>query len=133
MVTFNSIEKRPAEIVEAMEGGAPYWVATEAGRVVGYASYGPFRRGVGYDRTREHSIVLAPDSWGRGAGRALMAALCAHAAAAGVHSLFAGVSGENSAGVAFHAALGFAEVARLPEVGWKFDRWHDLVLMQKFL
>ncbi|WP_342344729.1 GNAT family N-acetyltransferase, partial [Vannielia litorea] len=64
VVTFNSIEKRPAEIVEAMEGGAPYWVATEAGRVVGYASYGPFRRGVGYDRTREHSIVLAPDSWG---------------------------------------------------------------------
>ena len=62
-----------------------------------------------------------------------MAALEDHAKAAGVHSLWAGVSAENSAGIAFHRSVGFAEVARLPEVGHKFGRWMDLVLMQKIL
>ena len=52
---------------------------------------------------------------------------------AGAHSLFAGVSAENPAGLAFHARLGFAEVARLQQVGHKFGRYMDLVLMQKFL
>ncbi|MBY6151999.1 GNAT family N-acetyltransferase [Vannielia litorea] len=133
IVTFNSIEKTPEEIAGAIEAEQPFWVAEVEGRVLGYVSYGPFRNGVGYAHTKEHSIVVRPEVAGQGVGRALMAALCAHAREAGVHSLFAGVSGENAAGVEFHAALGFAEVARLPEVGRKFDRWHDLVLMQKFL
>ena len=47
--------------------------------------------------------------------------------------MIAGISAENLAGIGFHAAIGYAEVARLAEVGWKFGRWYDLVLMQKFL
>jgi phosphinothricin acetyltransferase len=51
----------------------------------------------------------------------------------GHHSMIAGVAGENAGGAAFHAAIGYREIARLPQVGWKFGRWHDLVLMQKIL
>ena len=47
--------------------------------------------------------------------------------------MIAGIAGENAGGIAFHSALGYGQVARLPEVGWKFGRWHDLVLMQKML
>lgn len=132
-ITFTTEEKTAEEFAALIAGGRPVWVSESDGRVTGYATYFPFRNGPGYRRTMEHSIALMPDGRGRGIGRALMAALESGAAAAGIHSMFAGVSGENSAGVAFHAAVGFREVARLPQVGWKFERWHDLVLMQKFL
>jgi phosphinothricin acetyltransferase len=81
----------------------------------------------------EHTIVLGEDARDRGVGRALMTALEEHARAAGVGSLWAGVSAENPKGVAFHERIGFEVVARLPKVGYKFGRWIDLVLMRKWL
>ncbi|WP_346728822.1 GNAT family N-acetyltransferase [Paroceanicella profunda] len=62
-----------------------------------------------------------------------MQALEAGARAQGLHALVGGVGSENTASLAFHRALGFTEVGRLPEVGRKFDRWLTLVLMQKLL
>jgi phosphinothricin acetyltransferase len=53
--------------------------------------------------------------------------------AAGAHQMIAGVSAENPDGIAFHARMGFAEIARVREAGCKFGRCIDLVLMQKFL
>lgn len=119
-----------ADIAARADG---FQVAERDGTVLGLATSFAFRSGPGYRFTREHTVVLAPQARGQGAGRALMTAIENAARADGVQSLFAGVSGENPDGIAFHAAIGFAHVARLPRVGYKFGRWMDLVLMQKFL
>jgi phosphinothricin acetyltransferase len=71
--------------------------------------------------------------WGRGVGRALLDALIEHARAAGKRVMVAGIDGENVRSIAFHARLGFVEVARMPGVGEKLGRRLDLVLMQRAL
>lgn len=132
-VTFTTEEKTARDIATAIRDSGSYFVACEGRRVLGYACYFPFRAGPGYRHTKEHSIALAAEARGRGVGRGLMALLEDHAREHAVHSLFAGVSGENPDGIAFHKAIGFSEVARLPQVGRKFGRWMDLVLLQKML
>jgi len=136
-ITFTTAEKTAeglaATLAEKAAAGHGFFVAEAAGRIVGFATYGQFRAGPGYARTMEHTVLLAPEGRGLGLGRALMAVVEDHAAAGGAHSIFAGVSAANPQGRAFHAALGYREVAVLPEVGFKFGRWLDLVLMQKIL
>ena len=66
-------------------------------------------------------------------GRALLEALIDRARAAGLHAMIAAVDGTNTASIRFHERLGFREVARMPQVGTKFGRWLDLVLLQKLL
>lgn len=132
--TFTNLRKTPEGLQSDIAARGPaFLVAEEDGLLLGFATFFQFRGGPGYAKTLEHTVILGPAARGRGVGRRLMDALMEEARGQGAHSLFAGVSGENAAGIAFHAALGFAEVARLPEVGFKFGRWMDLVLMQKFL
>jgi phosphinothricin acetyltransferase len=137
LVTFTDLEKSPeavaALLAERRATGHAFLVAEEGGEVMGFATFGQFRGGRGYRHSFEHTILLAPTARGRGLGRALMAALEEAARAAGGHVLFAGVSAANREGIAFHSALGYREAARLNEVGRKFGRWLDLVLMEKRL
>ena len=81
----------------------------------------------------EHAIQLASGVSGRAFGRMLMAAVEDHMRADGAHSMFAGASAQNPAGRPFHVRLGYTETAALPAVEWKFGRWMDPVLVQKFL
>ncbi|HQU67116.1 MAG TPA: N-acetyltransferase family protein [Albidovulum sp.] len=135
-VTFSSEEKTPeslaAMIATRRADGREFFVADDGG-ILGFATYAQFRAGNGYAHAMEHTVILGPDASGQGIGRALMTHLEGHARAGGAHTLFAGVSGENAPGVAFHERLGFRTLARLPEAGRKFGRWLDLVLMMKLL
>jgi phosphinothricin acetyltransferase len=139
VVTFNPVEKSAADVAAMIAdrdrlGHATFLAIRESdGLALGFASYAQFRAGAGYARSMEHSILLAPAARGMGSGRRLMTEILAHARAAGAHQMIAGVSAENPDGIAFHAALGFAEIARIPQAGAKFGRFIDLVLMQKFL
>ncbi len=137
MVTFSSEPKGLHDLHAMLEDrrakGRGFLVAEVDGVVAGFASYDQFRGGNGYAHSMEHTIILDVPARGRGLGRALLNAICDHGAAAGAHVMMAGVSGGNAQGVAFHAACGFTEVARVPQVGRKFDQWWDLVLMQRML
>jgi len=133
-VTFTTVEKTAQGLADDMAArGDAFLVAETAGQILGFATYGPFRAGPGYAHTAEHSVILAGDARGRGVGRALMARLEDHAQAQGIHVLIAGVSGENEGAIAFHRAIGFVEAVHLPEVGQKFGRWMDLVILHKRL
>ncbi|MCM2563819.1 GNAT family N-acetyltransferase [Lutimaribacter sp. EGI FJ00015] len=133
-VTFTNREKTESDMRDEIAArGSAFLVAEEAGHILGYASYAQFRGGPGYARTMEHSIALAPAARGHGVGRALIEAMCDQARGQGVHVMIGGISAENVTGLAFHGRLGFVETGRLPQVGFKFGRYIDLVFMQKFL
>ncbi len=137
VVTFTNEERTPAGLVRFVEqkrrDGHPFLVAAVADSIVGFATYGQFRSGPGYAHTMESTIMIEADAQSTGTGRRLMARLERHASKHGVHSIFAGVSAENEWAVSFHEKCGFVRVSCLKEVGFKFGRWHDLVLLQKIL
>ena len=132
--TFNSAEKPLEEVAGLIAARPEAWVVAEVqGVVAGFATWAQFRGGVGYRHSFEHTVHLDTVARGQGVGRALMAAVEEGARRGGAHVLVAGISGENADAIAFHEAMGFQLVGRMPEVGRKFDRWMDLVLMQKML
>jgi L-amino acid N-acyltransferase len=133
LFTFTTEEKTPSGIEDmiAARPGA-FWVAEQDG-VVGFVTYAQFRAGPGYAASVEHSIVLTQAAQGRGAGRMLMQRALDSAADQGRHVMVAGISAANPGGVAFHTAMGFDPVGRMPQVGRKAGRWLDLILMQKLL
>jgi phosphinothricin acetyltransferase len=111
----------------------PVLVAEVAGTVVGYGSFGDFRAFDGYRFTVEHSIYVDAAARRQGIATALLIALIERASALGKHVMVAGIAADNDASIALHARHGFTETGRMPEVGTKFGRWLDLVLMQKRL
>ena len=113
--------------------GYPVLVAEEDALVVGYGSFGDFRPFEGYRFTVEHSVYVAEGVRRRGIASALLASLEERARAMGKHVMVAGIAADNDASLRLHARLGFVETGRMSEVGFKFGRWLDLVLMQKAL
>ena len=122
-----------AGILDWLDDHETVLVAEEKDEIVGVAAFGWFRdalRRPGYRFTVEHTIHVRRDRWRSGVGRELMRALIDEARASGKHTMVAALDSGNEASIRFHEGLGFVEVARLPEVGAKFGRWLDLVLLQ---
>ena len=128
-----SLDNRLAWLRERQARGFPVLVAEHASAVAGFASYGDFRAYDGYAGTVEHSVYVAETARGMGLGRALLDALIVRATDSGLHVMIGGIAADNAISIALHAKAGFVEAGVLRQVGRKFDRWLDLVFMQKIL
>jgi phosphinothricin acetyltransferase len=113
--------------------GYPVLVATDASGVLGFSTFGDFRAWPGYRFTVEHTVHVRADSRGQGVGQRLVEALFPRAAALGKHVMIAGVDAANTASIRFHERLGFERAGHLREVGFKFERWLDLVFLQRWI
>jgi phosphinothricin acetyltransferase len=108
-------------------------VAEYDGEVVGWGCLHPFGGKPGYRFSTENSVYVRDDSRGKSVGRALLAALIEGGRENGFHTIIARIAGDNPASVRLHESLGFVHSGREHEVGHKFGRWLDVVVMQKML
>lgn len=138
---FGSFEEEAPDLdemlrrrAEVLARGLPYLVAELEGKLLGFAYAGPYRVRSAYRFTVEDSVYVARAAFRRGIGRALLAEVVARCTALDYRQMVAviGDSG-NERSIGVHRALGFAEVGRLPTVGYKLGRWVDIVTMQRAL
>lgn len=120
---------------DVLSKGLPYLVVEDdTGGVIGFAYCNWFKPRPAYRYSAEDSIYLAPQAHGRGLGRLLLEELMAQAERAGVRKLIAVIGDSaNQGSIGVHRACGFTHVGVLANCGWKFDRWLDVVLMDRTL
>ena len=119
---------------DVLAKGLPWLVATRAGVVIGYAYANHFRPRRAYRFCLEDSIYLDASAQGQGVGRVLLAELLAQCEARGARQMLAVIGDSANAGsIGVHRACGFESAGMLKAAGWKFNRWLDVVLMQKSL
>lgn len=119
--------------VKKQSDNMPVLVCEDEGKTIGFGSYGIFRAWDAYKYSAEHSIYIANGYRGRGMGGKLLERLIDLAKQQGFHTLIAGIDADNTGSCEFHSKYGFVEVGRFREVGYKFDKWLDLVFMQLIL
>ena len=119
---------------DVLSKGLPWLVAQVDDQVLGYAYANHFRPRRAYRFCLENSIYLAAQARGQGLGRLLLTELVGRCEAAGARQMLAVIGDADNAGsIGVHAALGFEHCGVLKAAGWKFDRWLDVVLMQRSL
>lgn len=128
----SGIEETRAQL--ASHGSAhPMIVAVRDDEVVGWASLSPFHGREAYARTVENSVYVHHGFLRQGLGSSLLARLVTLGSAAGHRVIVARIDSEQAASIALHAKHGFTRAGELRQVGYKFDRWLDVILMQRLL
>lgn len=136
--TFELVPPELAEMTRRFQaltdGGFPYLAAVLEGRVAGYAYAGPYRPRPAYRFTVENSVYLQPATHRRGVGLQLLQRLISECEARGFRQMIAVIGDSaNAASIGVHAACGFRMIGTHPNVGLKFGRWLDTVMMQREL
>ncbi len=117
----------------ARSGAHSAIVAEEAGRVIGFASLSPWKDRPAYRTSVEDSVYVHRDHQGTGVGRLLLTRLLEVANESGFHAVFGRIVGGHEASIALHQAVGFEIIGVEKEVGRKFGRWLDVVVVERLL
>ena len=133
LATFETRSRTPEEVAPWVGDGLPFIVATDRGRVVGWARVAPYSDRCVYEGVGEHGVYVARSARGSGAGRRLLAALCEEAERAGLYKLTSRIFTDNTASRAAHLAAGFEEVGVQRRHGRLDGRWKDCVLVERLL
>ena len=137
VITFETEAPDEAEMARRFDTilgkGHPILIGEIAEQVVGYAYASTYRERAAYRFTCEDSIYFAPDAVGRGLGQQMLARLIEDASKAGLKQMIAGITAERENSIRLHARHGFRMIGRYESVGYKFDRWLDVVHMQRAL
>lgn len=132
-----TLDNRRAWLQSRVDEGFPVLVAADAAddtRVLGFASYGPFRPAwPGYRHTVEHSVHVHAAHRGQGIGSALIRALMPLARGQQMHVMLGVIDAENEGSIRLHERLGFRQAGRLSQAGRKFGRWLDVVFVERRL
>ena len=120
---------------QLQQQNSPVFVVEDSikNKVAGYADYASFRNFSGYKYSVEHSVYISPEYAKQGLGKRLMQHLIEHAQLNNMHVMIAGIDHENIGSIELHKKLGFGQTGYMPQVGQKFGKWRDLVLMQLML
>jgi L-amino acid N-acyltransferase len=136
VVTFDIVPRTLAEEerwLEERSGAHAVLVAEDAGRIAGFASLSPYRDRPAYATSVEDSVYVHEDHQGRGVGGLLLRELIDVAGQHGFHAMFARIVEGHGASIRLHESCGFETVGVEREVGRKFGRWLDVVVMERLL
>ncbi len=129
-----SLEDLTSRYQAILQAGWGWLVARDASGVLGFGYYAQFRNRSAYRFAAEDSVYIRDTVRGQGVGKAIVAALMTHAASVGFTQMLAVIGdSENAGSIGLHASLGFTQVGTMRKVGFKFNRWLDVVTMQKAL
>lgn len=134
-----TMDLRPRSLAEQQawildrDGAFGAIVAEVGGEVAGFGSLSPYRDRPAYSATVEDSVYVSAAARGLGLGRVLLRGLIDIATRRGFHTILAHIASDQEASIALHEACGFAKVGVQRQVGRKFNRWVDVVIMQHMI
>jgi len=129
-----TLEEMSHRMQDVLAKNLPYLVMEDSGQVIGFAYCNWFKPRPAYRFSAEDSVYLAPAAAGKGQGRMLLTELCLAAEKSGIRKLIAVIGDSaNEKSIGLHQAVGFQHAGRIANCGWKFDRWLDIVMMEKTL
>ena len=130
---IRTLEEQTTLFEEKLAKNFPVLVAEINKTVVGFGYYSEFRSRPAYQFTVEHSVYVSKDFQQKGIGKLLLEELIHSAKKQELNTMIAVIDSENQSSITFHEKAGFVHIGKISQSGYKFNRWLNSVLMQRFL